>query len=363
MIEKRSPPNVVHMVPAIFGAAGIVGGAERYVLELAKHMAEQVPTRLITFGDASKSYRDGKLEVRVLGNPWRVRGQQNNCLHWGMLGELSKADIIHCHQHHLLASSMAAVLSRIVRNKCFVSDLGGGGWDISGYISTDNWFRGHLHISEYSRKIFGHQDRVNAKVILGGVDTEKFSPDASVEKENLVVYTGRLMPHKGINDLVEALPVGMRLELIGQPYHQDFVALLKKLAEGKEVVFRHDCDDQELIHAYRRALCVVLPSVYQTCYGATSNVPELLGQTLLEGMACGAAAICTDVASMPEIVVHEKTGFVVAPNDPNGLRKRLELLKDHPHEAIRMGEEGRARALEVFKWERVVQRCLDAYQE
>ncbi len=31
----------------------------------------------------------------------------------------------------------------------------------------------HLHISEYSRKVFGHDHRANARVILGGVDTKK----------------------------------------------------------------------------------------------------------------------------------------------------------------------------------------------
>ena len=41
---------MLHLVPALFGTSGVVGGAERYALELARHMAEQVPTRLVTFG-------------------------------------------------------------------------------------------------------------------------------------------------------------------------------------------------------------------------------------------------------------------------------------------------------------------------
>ncbi len=117
--------RVVHMVPAIFGKGGIVGGAERYAYELARTMAAKTPTRLLTFGEESRTFSDGDLLVRVLGNPWRVRGQRNNCLHSGMLLELAKADVIHCHQHHLLASSVAAIISMCVRNKCFVSDLGG----------------------------------------------------------------------------------------------------------------------------------------------------------------------------------------------------------------------------------------------
>jgi glycosyltransferase involved in cell wall biosynthesis len=243
-----------------------------------------------------------------------------------------------------------------------VSDLGGGGWDVSAYVSTDRWFHGHLHISEYSRRTAGHAGRARAHVIMGGVDADKFSPNGSAkEGERPVLYVGRLMPHKGVDDLVEALPKGMQLELIGQPYHEQFVADLRRLAVGKDVQFRHDCDDAALVEAYRRALCVVLPSVYRTRYGDETRVPELLGQTLLEGMACGAPAICTDVASMPEVVEDGVTGFVVPPNDPGALRQKLLWLRDNPARRREMGEAARRRVLEKFTWPAVVRNCLKIY--
>jgi glycosyltransferase involved in cell wall biosynthesis len=243
----------------------------------------------------------------------------------------------------------------------FVSDLGGGGWDISAYVRTDRWFHGHLHISEYSRSLAGHACWHRACVIYGGVDTDWFAPDPAVPKEPLVVYVGRIMPHKGVNDLIEALPQGLTLEVIGRPYHDRFFADLKRMATGKSVVFRTDCDDLELVRAYRRAICVVLPSVYQTIYGDETRVPELLGQTLLEGMACGTPAVCTDVASMPEVVIDQQTGFVVPPNDPAALRVKLEWLRDHPEDVARLGRAGRQRVLQCFTWPSVVRHCLDVY--
>ena len=78
-------------------------------------------------------------------------------------------------------------------------------------------------------------------------------------------------------------------------------------------------------------------------------------------MACGTPTICTDVASMPEVVVDGVTGFVVAPNDSRALRERIEWLRGHPEESVRMGEAGRARVLEHFTWPRVVKRCLASY--
>src|SRR4029077_10607511 len=137
-------------------------------------------------------------------------------------------------------------------------------------------------------------------------------------------------------------------ELIGQAYHPRFLHDLKTLAVGKQIIFRHDCDDAALVLAYRKALCVVLPSVHKTLYGGETRVPELLGQTLLEGMACGAPGICTDVASMPEIIEHGASGFIVPPGDPATLEQRIKWLTDQPAEAAKMGQAARARVLEKF---------------
>jgi glycosyltransferase involved in cell wall biosynthesis len=165
-----------------------------------------------------------------------------------------------------------------------------------------------------------------------------------------------------VADLIRAMPAELPLTLIGQPYHTTYLIRLHEIAEGKRVTFRHDVDDDTLVHAYRRARCVVLPSVYRTDDGLSTRVPELLGQTLLEGMACGCPVICTRVASMPEIVEDGVTGFVVPPNDPAALRERLVWLVDNPRDAERMGAAARRRVLERFTWPAVVDRCLAIYR-
>lgn len=355
------PRRVLHVVPALFGRDGLVGGGERYALELARHMAEEVPTTLLTFGEKERVEQVGRLRVRVAGRVWRVRGQPNNPVAPALLAELRRADVVHCHQWHVLASSLSAVFCRLTGRRVFVTDLGGGGWDVSAYVSTERWFHGHLHISEYSRAVNGHERNGRARVILGGVDTEKFSPDARVRRNGTVLFVGRLLAHKGVDDLVRALPPSLALDVIGQPYGGRYVEDLRRLAEGKRVALRHDCDDVALVGAYRRSLCVVLPSVYRDMYGGETRVPELLGQTLLEGMSCGAPAVCTDVASMPEVVEHGVTGFVVPPNDPAALAEKLLWLAANPERAAEMGRAARRRVVERFTWPAVVRRCLEAY--
>ena len=276
------------------------GGGERYAFELARSMARETPTTLVAFGDRPERFTtaDG-LSVRVLGPAWHVRGQKLNPLHPGLLRAVASADIVHAHQTHLLSSELAALLGRLSGRKVFTSDLGGGGWSLGTRVNTAGWFHGHLHISEYSRTLAGGVDDPRHRVILGGVDTEKFSPQPAVPREPLVVYVGRLMSHKGVEVLIEALPDELSLEILGRPYDDRYFARLRELAVGKPVVFRTDCNDAEVVRAYSRATCVVLPSVYRDCYGNESRVPELLGQTPLEGMACGAAAVVTTWPACP----------------------------------------------------------------
>jgi glycosyltransferase involved in cell wall biosynthesis len=327
-------------------------------------VAERTPTTLASFGPADRLERRGPLVIRVFGRPWRVRGQEANPFALGLFPELARHDVIHLHQQHLLTSSLAALAGRFLGKRVFVTDLGGGGWDLSAYVNTDRWFHGHLHLSAYSRGVFGHSGKPWARVIWGGVDTDRFSPAPGglPTRDRPVLFVGRLVPHKGVEGLIDALPPGMALEVIGRPYHAQYFRDLQARAAGKRVAFLTDVADADLPAAYRRALCVVLPSVYRDCYGQETRVPELLGQTLLEGMACGIPAIATAVASLPEVVVDGETGFVVPPHEPAALRQRLERLHGDPALADRLGQGARVHVLARFTWPAVVDRCLAAYE-
>ena len=204
-------PLVLHIVPALFqddGAGdGATGGAERYVLELARHMALQVPTRLVTFGARDRTERLGALDIRVIGNAYHVRGQRFNPFAPALLGEVLRASIVHCHQNHTVAATASALLSRVSGRRVFATDLGGGGWDLSSYVSTDRLYHGHLHISRYSRHVSGHDGNPSAHIVWGGVDHDRFSPGTAERRH--VLFVGRLMPHKGTDLLVRALPPSM----------------------------------------------------------------------------------------------------------------------------------------------------------
>ena len=193
------------------------------------------------------------------------------------------------------------------------------------------------------------------------MDADRFSPAAATSSDGTILFVGRLLPHKGIDILVDAVAPGMRVEIIGPAPDPRYLDELRARARGKQITFRFDCNDDALVDAYRRAACVVLPSVYRDMYGGETRVPELLGQTLLEGMACGVPGVCTDVASLPEVVEHGVTGLVVPPNDAAALRQALDWMLTHADERAVLGANARRRVMERFNWNRVVDRCLEAY--
>lgn len=356
--------KVLHLTPCLFGPErGITGGAERYVVELARHMATRIPTRLLAFEHQPRRETCGSLEVRTL-RPAGYGGCSWNPLPPpGFIRELRWADVIHCHQYKLCIASLSALYGRLSGRPVFATDLGGAGRDISSYVSTDRWYRGHLHISEFSRRLAGHAGGDRARVIYGGVAHDLFRPDESVVRDAGALFVGRLLPHKGVDVLLRALPNEMPLTIVGREANPAYLQLLQKLAEGRQVRFVRDAGDSDLADLYRRARCVVLPSVHRTAFGDEIRAPELLGQTLLEGMACGAPGVCSDAASLPEVVRDGKTGFVVPWGDAQALGERLGWLRDHPQEARDMG---RAAAEEVrlrFAWPRVVDACLEAYRD
>ncbi len=357
--------RVVHVVPALFGEEGIFGGAERYALELSRAMAEQAPTTLLAFGSAPGRKQVGPLSVQILRNWIHFRRFKFDPINPLMIRYLGNADVIHYHQTHTMMSSLALMYARAVGKPIFTSHLGGGGIALHHYVDVARWYAGHLHISEFSRRVFGHQDLANAKVIMGGVDPVKFCPDPNVRRTGEVLYVGRLLPHKGINYLIEAVDAATPLTIVGRRWRhaRSFFEALLRLAAGKNVQIHQDYVDAAIIDAYRRALCIVLPSVHVTCSGEYYSIPELLGQTLLEGMACGTPAISTDICSLPELVEDGVTGFLVPPNDAEALGVKIRWLQSHPAAARRMGEAARQRVLERFTWSLVADRCLEAYRE
>lgn len=349
--------RVVHVSPAYFADESVIGGGERYSLELAAAMAKQVETTLVSFGPARRSLRRDELRLEIYPTRDFVKGKVWNPRTLSFLAGLKRFDVIHCHQHRTFVTATAACAAAISRTPCFVTDLGGGGWD---QPATDRCITQFLEISRFAiRPEFA--DR--SQIIYGAVGPGFLDrPIAPWPRPRRVLFVGRIMAHKGIDVLIQAVDPDTELTVIGRVNDERYYADLQQLAAGRKVTFNTNASDDDLARAYGSASVFVLPSVYVDCYGKQHPKAELLGLVLLESMASETPVVCTQVGGMPEFVDDGVTGFIVPPGDPEALGRRIRELLDEPDKAQQMGAAGRRAVAERFTWDQVARRCLSAYR-
>jgi glycosyltransferase involved in cell wall biosynthesis len=220
-------------------------------------------------------------------------------------------------------------------------------------------------MEEHLERRIGRREQF--RVIPSGVDLEAvraLAPPAEEARRRLgveadcllLVGVGRLVPVKGFDLLLRALPAilnalpAARLLLVGDgPVRLSLEAQARALGVADRV-------------ALVGARAQVAPFLAAADLLVMPSRNEGLGKALVEAMALGRAVVATRVGGIPSVVVDGETGSLVSPDDPAALARAVtELLKD-PGLRHRMGDAGRRRA-EQFSLAVMESRLLDLYRE
>jgi glycosyltransferase involved in cell wall biosynthesis len=208
-------------------------------------------------------------------------------------------------------------------------------------------------------------DRAWIVLIRGsGVDTRHFAPlpdPAALAGEPVrAALVGRMLRRKGVLDaaaavrLLRARGVAMELLLAGlpDPDNPDSLdsATLAALGAEPGILWLGRVEDVRTV--WRRAAIAVLP----TTYG--EGVPK----ALLEAAACARPIVATDMPGCREVVRHDATGLLVAPNDVAALADALARLAGDAGVRQAMGTAGRALVEREFGEAIVAQQTLALYQ-
>jgi len=363
--------KVIYITPTCFSDRSLIGGAERYASVLASLMAEHVDTTLVSFGSQRQSDREGDLKIEVFPTNAPIHGNIMNAINPRYISTLLPANIIHVHHIYTLVSDVSCLIGGLLGKRVFVTDHGGGGSLVINHkLPVFRYYTNLVAQSEYTLGSTPEQLSQKAVVIKGGVDTDWFYPTSAVKKEKKILFVGRIIPHKGINYLIDALKLlgdsDYKLTIVGRvkgDSSQKFYNDLKQLAAGLPVEFVRDADDCRLLQEYRSAMVTVLPSVHTTCYGDYTAVPELMGFTLLESQACGTPVICTDAGAMHEFVNHGKTGLIVEQNSGQAIANALQhFIQLSPQEYQKYQHQCREWIERYFSWSIVVKKHLELYQ-
>lgn len=350
------PLRVSHVSPTYFSPASVLGGGERFAEELARSMSARAQVRFISFGQrAARTQISPTLEHIILRSWTRSLMTPFSP---GLWRALRGSQVIHCHQYYTLPTFLACLVGRAQGSRVFVSDLGGGAWTPGYQIDQSRWISMHLPISQYAaQELPGRNQRHS--VIYGGVDLDRYRMRPELEHDGSVVFLGRVLPHKGIHFLIEGLPKGVPLHVIGAAGDSSYLERLRGLAAGKDVRFHGALTDEQVLEILGRAMALAHPTPVDAA--GSAGVNELFGLALVEAMARGCPVIASGVASLPEIVEDGICGYLVPPNNPAAIANGIAKLRDDPATWRRMALAARARVEQRFTWSAVVGRCLDAY--
>ena len=302
--------RVLHASPTWFSPESVVGGGERWVDNVMAALAAGAPEikqAMIAIGAQPGLTQRGGSLIRIVPNE-RLRQEPMNALSSRLWSEFAGFDVIHVHQSLAEFGAYACCVAASLGKTVVLTDLGGGSSPVmlqGGLTMAD----GVVSISKYAHSFIAPLVSVPSAIMTGPVDTDIFHSPPTASSTPAVVCVGRIMPHKGIDRIIRALPPGLKLRVVGRVYNEEYRTLLSGLAEGKDVEFIFDAPDGSLVAIYQESTLFVQASCMQDVYGNVAAKTELMGLTTIEAMACGLPVIVSsDGGSLPELVADPSFG-------------------------------------------------------
>ena len=175
-----------------------------------------------------------------------------------------------------------------------------------------------------------------------------------LDKDDYILFLGRLVPEKGIKYLIEAfreIKTDKKLVIAGGSSDTDaFMQELKKFAEGEDrIVFTGFVQGQMLEELYSNAYVYTLPSDL-----------EGMPLSLLEAMSYGNCCLTSDIAECAEVV--EDKAILFKKSDIDNLKEKLQYACDNPDEVKKLKDGAADFICQKYNWDDVVEKTLKLYQ-
>jgi phosphatidyl-myo-inositol dimannoside synthase len=206
-------------------------------------------------------------------------------------------------------------------------------------------------------------DVTELRQLAPGVDVEVFHPELDggparrrhgLTDRPVVVCVSRLVPRKGQDTLIRAMPLLLRrvpdaaLMLVGGgPDRSRLERLARRHGVADDVVFTGTVPHDEVPMHFAAGDVYAMPC--RTRRGGLDV--EGLGIVYLEASATGLPVVAGDSGGAPDAVRDGETGYVVDGRQPAAVADRLASLLEDPALAQRMGAAGRAWVASAWRWE------------
>ena len=177
--------------------------------------------------------------------------------------------------------------------------------------------------------------------------------------EKLILCVGRLVPQKGIEYFIRAIPIiakrypEAKFIIVGEGWSRDILeAEARSSGQGRKIQFTGFASDQEVINLMTSADALVVPSVY-----------EPFGIVALEGMATGVPVVASKVDGLAEVIEHDRTGVFVYPRSPESIAWGVDQVLSDPGHAKWLTENAKEELRKAYSWEAVAMKTVEVYRK
>lgn len=372
----------------------VVGGISKVVYDLSHKMVKEGnEVTVVTYkeGDNVKYYENDKgVEVYRVDN-YMIR--PNNFIDWIMqlnfnmitkaneiINKNGKFDVIHAHDW-LVAYSAKSIkesynIPLISTIHATESGRNSGIHDeTQRYINDSEWMLTYessevIVNSNYMKnevqRLFGlPYDKIN--VIPNGVNLQLFSNvnidydfrrQYAMDNEKIILYVGRLVYEKGIQNLIAAMPKVLdryhdsKLIICGRGGMIDELReQVKYLGIENKVYFAGYCDSKKMQKMYKCADVAVFPSTY-----------EPFGIVAIESMLSGTPTIVSDVGGLNEIIEHGVTGMKSYAGNANSIADSVLALLFDPKLCVNISQNAIKKVKENYNWSKITDSTYYVYQ-
>ena len=190
-------------------------------------------------------------------------------------------------------------------------------------------------------------------VVRNGADGSKFrTTQRTQEKLPTIIFTGRLVPYKGVHILMDAMRllqewgVEARCQIVGGATFDNgrvtrYVRKLESLRPANTEMLGYKKGD-ELAELLRGADIFCCPSIW--------NDPFPLAP--IEAMASGLAVVASNTGGLPEVLCYGG-GVMVPPSDPQSLAVVIQELIENPERRRQLSHEALQAFRNHFLWDHV----------
>ena len=200
---------------------------------------------------------------------------------------------------------------------------------------------------------------VNLNLYNGVEKDYDFRRQYAADNEKIILYVGRLVYEKGIQNLIAAMPK------ILNGYHDSKLVIagrggmidelrdeVRRLGIENKVYFTGYLSLDKVTKMYKCADVAVFPSTY-----------EPFGVVALEGMLSGTPVVVSDVGGLNEIVDHRVNGMKSYAGNPNSIADSILELLFNPGLCEEVAKNAKAKVKTQYNWNKIAQDTHFIYQK